>query len=283
MKILVTGATGFLGNYIIQDLLSAGAVVVATSRNEQKAKSFSWYDRVEFIPFNINSATASEINLFEYFGRPDKAIHLAWEHLPDYNNLIHFESNLFSHYYFLKNLIHSGLKDLAVTGTCLEYGMQDGCLKEDMMTDPQNPYAISKDTLRRLLTILSSDNHFRFKWIRLFYIYGKGQSEKSLFTQMEKVIENNETEFKMSKGEQTRDFLSVKEVSANIIRIVNSEKASGIINCCSGNPQTVKSVVENYFASKNKIVKLHLGYYPYPDYEPFSFWGDTHKLKSIVD
>jgi dTDP-6-deoxy-L-talose 4-dehydrogenase (NAD+) len=59
-------------------------------------------------------------------------------------------------------------------------------------------------------------------------------------------------------------------------------KIQGIINCCSGEPISVKDFVVNYLLLKNKHIDLNLGFYPYADYEPMEFWGDNTKLKKIV-
>ena len=56
-----------------------------------------------------------------------------------------------------------------------------------------------------------------------------------------------------------------------------------IVNCCSGEPISIRKLVGNYLAEKNKSIELNLGYYPYPDYEPMSFWGDATKLKTILN
>ncbi|HLG33416.1 MAG TPA: NAD(P)-dependent oxidoreductase [Bacteroidia bacterium] len=282
MKILVTGATGFLGNYVVNDFLENGIDVIATSRSESKAKTFKWFDKVEYVPYNINDSQKPDDNLFQYFRSPDKLIHLAWENLPNYTELFHIEKNLFPNYYFLKRMIDGGLKDITVTGTCFEYGMQNGCLSESIPSGPKNSYAIAKDILRRLVNVLNAKEPFSFKWIRLFYIYGKGQSDKSLFTQMEKAIEHDEKEFRMSGGEQVRDFLPAEDVATIIRKITLSNSNLGIVNCCSGKPQTIKSFVEKYFFEKKKNIKLILGYYPYPDYEPMEFWGDATKLNTII-
>jgi nucleoside-diphosphate-sugar epimerase len=282
MKILVTGATGFLGNYLINDLLTHGIEVIATSRSEDKARTCNWFSQVEYVPFDINDSEKTDVDLFQYFKLPDKLIHLAWEGLPNYKELFHIERNLIPNYYFLKRMIEGGLKDITVTGTCFEYGMQSGCLSESSPSDPQNPYAIAKDSLRRFITVLNAKEQFSFKWVRLFYMYGKGQSDKSLFTQLEKAVANGDKEFNMSGGEQIRDFLSVEEVVTNIRKIALTNANIGIINCCSGKPQTVKSFVENYLSSKGKSIKLNLGYYPYPDYEPMEFWGDASKLNKLI-
>lgn len=282
MRILVTGATGFIGNYVIHNLAERGAEVIATSRNTEKAKSAGWFKKVKYLPFDINEPANDDKNLFEYFGRPDKVIHLGWENLPNYRELFHLEKNLFSNYFFLKRLVEGGLKDLTVTGTCLEYGMQNDCLSETMITDPQNPYAIAKDCLRKFLDQLRQVNGFSFKWVRLFYIYGAGQNEKSLFSQLEQAVRKGDKEFKMSAGDQLRDFLPVGEVADILSGIALQNSVTGIINCCSGRPVSVKKFVEDYFTGKGLEVKLILGHYPYPDYEPFAFWGDRNKLNSIL-
>ena len=121
------------------------------------------------------------------------------------------------------------------------------------------------------------------KWVRLFYIYGKGQNPNSLFSQLEKAVANGEPEFNMSKGEQVRDYLPVEKVAENIVRIARQQETTGIVNCCSGEPVTVKSMVEDYLKRNRKTIHLNLGYYPYPDYEPFRFWGDPSKLKTILE
>lgn len=283
MKILVTGATGFIGNYVIRELLKNNIQVIATSENKKAAIASDWFEKVEFIEYDLNQTINETENLFKYFKSPDKLIHLAWENLPNYKELFHFEKNLFTNYNFLKKLISDGLKDLTVIGTCLEYGMANGCLDEKMTADPKNPYAIAKDTLRKFIEQLNRENKFLFRWIRLFYIYGKGQSEKSLYSLMEKAVRNNDKEFKMSAGEQLRDFLSIEDVAKNTAIISLQNSVTGIINCCSGKPVSVRKFVENYFSEKGKDIKLILGSYPYPDYEPFEFWGDNNKLNLIIN
>ena len=281
MKILVTGATGFIGNYVVKVLLKNNCQVIATSLNEEKAKAASWFSQVKYIPFDLKNFDDS-INYYSFFEEPDAMIHLAWEGLPNYKEAFHTQENLPRHLAFLTNLIKNGLTNLSVTGTCFEYGMKEGCLSEEMECEPANPYAIAKNELRVLLQLINANFPFNFKWIRLFYMYGDGQSVKSLISQLETALENNEPQFNMSGGEQERDFLPVEEVAANIVKIAVQNKVQGIINCCSGKPVTVKAFVENYLKEKNKSIKLNLGYYPYTDYEPMRFWGDTNKLKLIT-
>jgi dTDP-6-deoxy-L-talose 4-dehydrogenase (NAD+) len=114
-------------------------------------------------------------------------------------------------------------------------------------------------------------------------MYGRGQNPNSLLSQLDKALDKNEETFNMSGGQQIRDYLPVEKVSEYIVKIALQNKIEGPINCCSGEPVTVEKFVRNYLEKKNKKISLNLGYYPYPDYEPMSFWGDNKKLKRIIN
>jgi len=281
-KILVTGATGFIGNYVVQQLLNNNCQVIATSVSEAKARSFSWFSQIKYIPFSTDTFD-NTIDYYKFFDSPDLIIHLAWKGLPNYKSLFHFEDNLPKQYNFLKNLLLNGAKDITVTGTCFEYGMKEGLLSEDIVTNPANAYAIAKDTLRKFIQELQKIHSFQFKWIRLFYTYGTGQNSNSLLSQLDKAIDSGDDVFNMSGGEQVRDYLPVEKVAEYIAHIALQNKVTGIINCCSSNPVSIKQFVEDYLDGKFLNIKLNLGYYPYTDYEPMAFWGDNKKLKTILN
>jgi dTDP-6-deoxy-L-talose 4-dehydrogenase (NAD+) len=280
MKVLVTGATGFIGRYVINELLKYDHTIIAAVQDDSKDNR---------LPAGISTTVIDLDNLednkdhFISSGSPDLLIHLAWQGLPNYTQSFHISKNLPSHSLFLENMIRNGLKDLAVTGTCFEYGMKEGMLSEDMESEPANPYAKAKDALRRFLQGLQEKYSFNLKWIRLFYMYGKGQSANSLLSQLEKALDQGDEIFNMSGGGQIRDYLPVEKVAEYIVNISLQNRVNGIINCCSGRPVTVKALVEKYLQQHNKKIKLNLGYYPYPDYEPMAFWGDDRKLKSAIN
>jgi len=279
MKVLVTGASGFIGSYVIEELLNRNIDVIATSTNIHKAKKYVWFGEVKYKEFNF--ANSKDENLFEFFECPDLTIHLAWQGLPNYKADFHITDNLPQQKSFLNNLIINGLRDLTVTGTCFEYGLIEGELTETMISNPENAYAIAKNDLRVHLESLQRQYPFNLKWNRLFYMYGKGQNPKSLISQLDCALEKDETIFNMSGGEQVRDYLPIENVATNIVNIAVQKKIEGIINNCSGNPVTLKAFVEQYLQTKQKNIDLNLGYYPYPNFEPFKFWGNVEKLNRI--
>ncbi|MBN1974466.1 MAG: NAD(P)-dependent oxidoreductase [Sedimentisphaerales bacterium] len=279
MKILVTGASGFLGNHVVSDIVKRGHEVIATCNCPEKAKEYDWYDRVTYISQNLANIND---DYYTFFGKPDRLIHLAWEGLPNYKSFSHIESNLFWNWQFLRNIVEHGLNDVTVIGTCLEYGMKNGMLNEDEEPKPTTPYGLAKDSLRRFLEQLQSAVDFKLKWVRLFYMYGPGQNPKSLLSQLEQALSQDQEQFNMSRGDQIRDYLPVETVARYIFTIALQNKITGIVNCCSGKPVTVLDLVNKYLEGRNKSIKLNLGYYSYPDYEPMEFWGDSSKLNKIL-
>jgi dTDP-6-deoxy-L-talose 4-dehydrogenase (NAD+) len=274
MRIAVTGATGFIGRHVLSELAHHSVEVVAVMRNLSTA-NFSVTNKVETVQMDMANSTDKA---FDRLGRPDVLIHLAWGGLPNYRSLHHFEQELPMQYLFLSELIHSGLGSLVVTGTCFEYGMQSGQLSEFMETHPDNPYGFAKDTLRRQLEYLHNNDYFAFTWARLFYLYGDDQSENSLQPQLKRSVEQGCDTFNMSGGEQLRDYLSVTDVAKNLVMLATHKANIGIVNICSGKPVSVRKLVESWIDENNWNIKLNLGHYSYPNYEPLAFWGDCSKL-----
>lgn len=274
MKIAVTGATGFIGNYVVQELLQRNIEVVATGTSLEKAQKYEWLDKVTFCELDVYESVDNQQNTLDKLAQSDKLIHLVWAGLPNYKDLFHFEEQLMPQYFFLKKMVALGMKDITVTGTCFEYGMKNGALSSDMPSDPQNPYALAKDTLRKFLEQLQKKSPFDLKWMRLFYMYGKGQSSTSILSQLDKALQNGEKTFNMSGGEQLRDYLPVEEVAKNIVDFALQNATSCIQNCCSGVPISIRSLVENHLRTNNQQIELNRGFYPYPDFEPMAFWGE---------
>jgi dTDP-6-deoxy-L-talose 4-dehydrogenase (NAD+) len=280
MKILVTGATGFVGNHLIKQLLRYNHEIIATGFKQKENLNYHWVNKVKYIQCNLNEPIEDNYN---FFYKPDMLIHLYWEGLPNYKELFHFEKNLFNSYFFIKDLVKGGIKELIVLGTCLEYGIKEGMLSEEVEPKPILAYALAKDTLRKFIAELTNRNkNVNFKWIRMFYLFGEGQNRNSLLEQLKIAIQNKEKSFNMSGGEQLRDYLPIEKAVDYICKIAFQKTTTGIINCCSGKPISVKQLVTDYLQQNNIDIKLNFGYYSYPDYEPMAFWGDIRKLNNLL-
>lgn len=278
VKVAVTGASGFVGRHVLAELSKNQADIIAVTRDAKRLQAVP--SGVRVVQMDIASPGG---DCFTQIGSPDVLIHLAWDGLPNYKSLHHIESELPKQYLFLKTLIEAGLPSLFVAGTCFEYGMQSGELAEDVKPAPNNSYSYAKDALHQQLEFLKASKPFNLIWGRLFYMFGEGQSVTSIYSQLKDAVIRGDSVFNMSGGEQLRDYLPVTEVAQKIVQLALSDRAdSGVVNVCSGKPVSVRRLVEQWLEENGWQIKLNLGHYPYPDYEPLAYWGDAAKLDTVL-
>jgi nucleoside-diphosphate-sugar epimerase len=268
VKVAVTGATGYVGQHVVAELERRGIEPTIVTRSATAARG-----RTVVLDMKTDGHDA-----FERMDRPDVLIHLAWDGLPNYKSSFHVDTELPAQIRFLELLVRDGLATLLVAGTCLEYGMQSGALSEDMPTDPVTQYGLAKDRLRQRLQRLQSEISFRLTWARLFYSYGEGQSPNSLLPQLRQAVARGDTAFRMSAGDQLRDYLPAAEQARLLVTLALNGRDNGVVNVCAGEAISVKQLVERFIAENEWSISLELGHYPYPDYEPMAFWGDRRKL-----
>ena len=277
-RIAVTGASGFIGRHVLAQLAHHPVEVIAATRDAAKLADTA--NNIHIVELDIANPQPAD---FERLHRPDVLIHLAWGGLQDYKSLHHFETELPQQYLFLKGLIKCGLPALLVAGTCLEYGMQSGVLSEEMTPLPCTAYGYAKAALLRQLEFLRGRYSFSLTWARIFYLYGEGQSKSSLLMQLQESITQGQTTFNMSGGEQLRDFLPVAKVASILVELALRQEDIGVVNVCSGEPVSVRNLVEGWLKLKNWTIDLNLGHYDYPDYEPMAFWGCRRRLDTILE
>lgn len=279
MKVLVTGATGFVGRHLVAALLARGCEVRAVARNAETAQGMPWINDVEFISADIH---VPDLDVAALVTGVDALAHLAWPGLPNYRALFHFEHNLMADYRFIKSAVEAGVKQVLVTGTCFEYGMQSGPLSESTEPQPSNPYGLAKHTLHLFLQNLQQQQPFTLQWARLFYLHGEGQNPNSLLAALDRAIDAGEPTFNMSAGEQLRDFLAIESAAGYLAAILHKRDLNGVINCASGQPVAVRSLVEQRLRERAATLHLNLGHYPYPTHEPLAFWAVTERLQQLL-
>ncbi|MEO8064312.1 MAG: NAD(P)-dependent oxidoreductase [Pseudomonadota bacterium] len=275
MNVVVTGASGFVGRHVVRALLERGHSVTAVGRDVSHAQAHNWFPQVRFVVADVHAPPA---DLRAAFGDADLVIHLAWPGLPNYRQPFHLDESLPRDFAFLRALVLAGYPRLLAIGTCLECVPFDGCYSEDMDGEPTLPYPLAKARLRRQLTALQSEHPFVLQWARLFYMYGEGQNPASLLAQLDRAIDSGAPGFDMSGGEQVRDFSPVTDIAAMLVTVAEHPQWQGVTHVCSGVPITVRELVERHIASRRSSIRLNLGVFPYPDYEPMAFWGASARL-----
>jgi dTDP-6-deoxy-L-talose 4-dehydrogenase (NAD+) len=266
-EIHLLGSDGFIG----RALQSQASKAYLRCWSHSKTHSSSYFDLLD------PSSWESLIRL-----QPTHVVLLSWPGLPNYNEPFHVTRNLPACIDLIERLASSGLRRIVIAGTCYEYGLQNGPLKESQPTNPQNCYAIAKDSLRRVLEKRCAHYAIQLCWGRIFYPYGNGQNPNSFLPSLEKAIENGESEFRMSSGRQLRDFIAVEDVAARLLSLAQHPDASGVYNIGSGQPVSLREMAEARIAKLASNTRLDLGAFPDRGDEPTAFWADTTKTSSLL-
>lgn len=273
MKILITGANGFLGRGIVKQLLDDGNGVIA----------------VDFSTDSVdNRAQRFDCDLFEisepynYFGQPDCLLHLAWRNGFVHNAKSHIKE-LPQHIDFLTKMSESGISRITVLGTMHEVGFYEGSIKEDTPCFPQNNYGIAKNALRQLTEIATDKNGVIFQWLRGFYIVSSDKSGASIFSKIASAEERGDKTFPFTSGLNQYDFLDYDEFCRRVAKAVEQDKINGIINVCFGRPEKLADRVEEFISSNNFKIKLDYGKYPDRPYDSKAVWGDSRKIEQILN
>ncbi|MBO4484437.1 MAG: NAD(P)-dependent oxidoreductase [Lachnospiraceae bacterium] len=272
MKILVTGANGYLGQGIVKHILDCGNEVVATDLKIDHIDKRA--DRRPADLFSIEDP-------YEYFDRPDVLLHLAWR-----DGFVHYSDahieDLPKHYRFIAKLVESNVKTVAVMGSMHEIGFYEGCIKEDTPCEPTTPYGISKNALRELVSMLCERGEKKFIWLRGYYIVGNSQFGSSIFSKITAAESEGKEEFPFTTGQNQFDFIDYEVFCEQVARSVEQDDVLGVINICSGHPEKLADRVERFIKDNGYKIKLKYGAFPDRSYDSKAVWGDNSKIAAIL-
>ena len=276
MKVALTGGTGFIGQHVRKLLAKTNNEVLLVVREQAKIGELGANEK--FVTADISE---DRNDWFDYLGRPDVLLHLAWGGLPNYLDSYHVEVELPIQTKFLSKVVSSGLRKLVVTGTCYEYGLTSGALVESQETNPNTPYGIAKDLLRKELFEIQLGQNFELTWARIFYPYGDGQSEMSIYSQLRAAMLNGDQQFKMGSGKQVLDFISVEKVASTLVSLTTRSAGEGLVNIGSGEPQSVLDFAKDQIRVLGAQLEPLVGALPDRNFESQAFWADASKLRSL--
>lgn len=272
MRILVTGANGYLGQGIVKHILDCGNEVVATDFSVDHIDERA--DRRACNLFEVE-------NPYEFFGKPDVLLHLAWR-----DGFVHYSdahlNDLPKHYALIKAFSESGLKTIAVMGSMHEIGFYEGSIKESTPCFPTTPYGIAKNALRQLTRMQCDRNGVNFLWLRGFYIVGNTQYGGSVFSKITAAEMEGKTEFPFTMGQNQYDFLDYDVFCEQVARAVGQTEELGVINICSGHPEKLADRVERFVKENGYSIKLKYGAFPDRPFDSKAIWGDDTKIASIL-
>jgi len=273
LKILVTGANGYLGQGIVRSILNNGHCVVATDFNTQFVD-----ERAERIVCNLFEVD----NPYSFFGEPDVLLHLAWR-----DGFVHYSSahidDLPKHYAFIKKMVDGGIQQVAVMGSMHEIGFFEGSINESTPCHPTTPYGIAKNALRDLTQMICKQKNIVFQWLRGYYIVGNSKFGSSIFSKITAAVDEGKTEFPFTLGQNQYDFIDYPDFCAQVAAVVGQKNEQGIINICSGKPEKLADRVERFIKENDYRIKLQYGAFPDRPYDSKAIWGNDTKIRKIME
>ncbi|MFA5902261.1 MAG: NAD-dependent epimerase/dehydratase family protein, partial [Hyphomicrobium sp.] len=171
-----------------------------------------------------------------------------------------------------------GLKHIVGVGTAHEIGPYLGAVHEDLPTNPAHPYGTAKDFLRRAQGFYAQEAGAHSQWLRCFYIVGDDRRNNSIFRKLLDAADRKEDTFPLNDGEILFDFIHVAELARQMARVSSQTAVCGIINCCTGKPETLKSRVTSFIKEQGLAIKPEWGAFPLRAYETRGIWGDRKRL-----
>jgi nucleoside-diphosphate-sugar epimerase len=278
MKILVTGATGFLGSHIAENLLLNGFELILTKRNNSDLKNCnSFLSKVVWVNTDSNFWIDDVIQF-----NPTVIIHAAWNGVSsskreDWNSQL---SNLDFLYHLLKIHNKCHIRKFIALGSQAEYGQLEGKITEEYPLNPTSSYGAMKLSVLELLKLFCNENNIDWFWLRVFSIFGEREDEKWLIPSVIKKMLSKSTEMDFTLGEQKYAYLYVGDFAESITKVVKTDGPSGIYNISSDKPLILRDLLLMIRNNINPHFELKFGALPYRLNQPMHIEGDITKFNN---
>ncbi len=289
MKAMVTGGAGFIGSHLVEALLQRGTdVVVFDNLSTGSVEHLSGcMDEIEFIEADIRS----EPDLRRAFSTGvDVVFHLA-AHISVSDSMknpaLCLDINVHGTNLLLQTAAQTGVKKVVISSSAAVYGDQQQLpITESALLQPLSPYGASKQMDETLAALYTRSFNLPVVCLRYFNAFGPRQNPDSPYAAaipifFQRVMQNEEIVV-YGDGNQTRDFVYVKDIARANILSAESTAADGMaVNICSGVPTSIRQLI-------NGIRELIPGSRE-PRYEParagdiYHSYGDPTLAKKLLD
>lgn len=277
-RVLVTGASGFIGSQVTPLLVSSGyqVHVVLTKKNTQI------FSR-EISPHYVDLMNKKEVFSLLNKVKPSHLLHLAWYADPPHfwfsaENMEWVKASL----ELMKSFTDIGGERLVMAGTCGEYDWSfEHCSEVFTPCKPSTLYGVCKHSTQILLDGWAKQNKFSSAWGRIFFLYGPNERLNRLVPSVVNSLLNEEMAL-CTHGDQIRDFMHVEDVAAAFVALLSSD-VKGVVNIASGIPVRVKDIVYQISDQLDRRKLIRLGAIPSNPSEPSVLTADISRLRDEVN
>ena len=281
LKILIAGASGFIGLPLVERLSAAGHEVMALSRkciktNSGKKNSVYWVQSYLYLPDTYRK----EIKSFE----PNVVIYLSWQDIPDFSfrkSLLNLNQSL----EFLNFVLGiESCKKIIVSGSCLEYDKSKGECKENNIGAPKDNFTWAKHSLFSWLKIMCQNRAIQLAWMRIFYAYGPGQRVDSLIPNILTHLKKGELP-DLRTPNNANDYVYIDDVVGVFEKATIKDYQSGIFNLGSGKSTSVLKMcrmAERIVLGQDLLTKQLESKIKNSSYD-VDFWACTEKVHKTLN
>lgn len=276
-RVLVTGATGFIGRHSLPRLLESGYEVHAVGGQrspETPGRDIIWHRANLLEPDDAVSLVAKV--------QPTHLLHFAWYAVPgkfwtapENFDWVKATVNL------MQAFARAGGRRAVMAGSCAEYDWKfDYCSELFTPCRPATLYGSCKHAAHVLLDAWSRQSGISSAWGRIFFLYGPGEHPSRLVPSVISSLLRDEPA-RCTHGNQVRDFMHVEDVAAAFVALLDGE-VRGPVNIASGTTIALKDVVHVIADYLRKRALVQLGAIPAPVGEPKALIADIGRLRDEV-
>lgn len=278
MNVFVTGASGFIGSYLVKALVNDGHNVLCLKRVTSKLDNLDDYaDKVKWT--NTTDDWKSVVRSFQ----PYIIYNVAWNGVAAADRIIWEKqvSNVAIQQELLDLALEVGCKKFVGVGSQSEYGDFESKIDESYPVNPKTAYAATKVASLEIMKCFCEINNIDWYWFRLFPLFGPHEADRWLIPSLIKNILQDD-HMDLTSGEQKLSYLYVGECAKAIMMTIHAEGKSGIYNISSDNPMSLKALVTKIRNKINPNFQLNFGVLPYRYGQCMHMEGDTTALRTNI-
>ncbi|HEX2581429.1 MAG TPA: NAD(P)-dependent oxidoreductase [Dongiaceae bacterium] len=278
MRCLVTGATGFLGSYVVREALARGHKVAAFIRPDgDRSRLADCLDRIEIITGDLLAIEKAETGLANF--APELALHLGWHGVAGGDrNAITQADNIVATVKLCAFLGQIQTRAFVGAGSQAEYGPANRIIDESALTRPTTLYGIAKLSAALMAERMCAERHMRFAWLRVFSTYGPGDNPHWMIPSLISALRRGETP-KLTACEQKWDFLHAEDAARAFLAVAETDEAQGIFNLGSGEAPPLVETVMMLRDAVAPLAKLDIGAVPYRPDQVMHLQADISRLR----
>lgn len=234
MRVFVTGASGFLGSYLVADLLARGhEVAVLLRQDSARWRLEEAYDRLHVVPGALEQLDGLGGALGAF--APEAVVHMAWRGVAgsDRNSPVQ-AANVAETVRLAELAAGAGAKIFIGAGSQAEYGPYDRAIREDDVARPTTLYGMAKLAAGSMAMRLAEERGLRAAWLRIFSTYGPKDADTWLIPSMIRNLRSGQ-HMALTACEQRWGFLHARDAAAAFRLAITHDSASGIFNV--GSPE----------------------------------------------